>query len=532
MEARTLSLSRDARNGRKLGKYEVVSRLGSGGMAEIFLAYQRGPGGFKKLVVLKQVLPDVKAEEEAVKMFLDEAKITAAFAHPNIAQVYDLDDADGELFLAMEFVPGADLVEIAKACADSQEAIPTGFTLASVRDCALALHYAHTFTDPAGRPRPTIHRDVAEKNIMVTYDGITKLLDFGIAKAQGRATRTAAGMVKGTSGYMSPEQVKGEPLDARSDVFSLGVVLHEMLTGSRLFYGKDAASELVAVLDMEVWPPSERNREVTPEIDRVVFKALAKPRDQRFSTALEMARALERASRPLIWDQEQCGSLVARHFSARRDQTQKLVAEANADESTGYVRPPQEALRQAKSAPKRGSQEDDTAPRKPAAPRGSGPKQDPRPKPGARPAEPKPKVGPPEKDERTVMATPDIEATLPPSSHGYGDEEMDVTADRTVRQTLPPQARAAKAPRRPEPRDENPFQETDATVLGPRAGSSDASRRDAGRARASKKKGRGAMRWVVVGAVLALLALAGALVWGMVLKDHRAQPPPPPRVEF
>src|SRR5688572_20312226 len=186
---------------RTMGKYEVLCRLSAGGMSEIFLAYQKGLAGFKKIVVLKSILPDISGEEEFVRMFLDEARTTAAFNHPNIAQVFDL-DVDGEvLFLAMEFVQGCTLVEMARACRQAREAIPIGLTLQAVRDTALALHYAHTFVDPRGRKQVVIHRDVAEKNIMVTYDGTTKLLDFGIAKALGKAVgRTSVGMVKGTSG--------------------------------------------------------------------------------------------------------------------------------------------------------------------------------------------------------------------------------------------------------------------------------------------------------------------------------------------
>jgi serine/threonine protein kinase len=324
MGGSTLPLTPDAFSGRKLGKYEVLCRLSTGGMAEIFLASQRGLAGFRKLVVLKQILPDIAGEEEFVQMFLDEAKVTAAFNHPHIA---------------MEFVPGATLVEVAKACRSSGEPIPIGFSLEAVRDTALALHYAHTFTDPLGRPSPVIHRDVAEKNIMVTYEGVTKLLDFGIAKSLARKGRTQVGMVKGTSGYMSPEQILGEPLDARSDLFSLGVVLHELLTGMRLFHAKTPQAGASAVLHGQIPPPSRINKAIPPELDAVVLKALERRREERFSTTLEFARALERAVGPLFWHPEQSAELIQRLFSERREQTrQLLVAErAASGESTGVV---------------------------------------------------------------------------------------------------------------------------------------------------------------------------------------------------
>lgn len=326
MTGSTLALSPEGVRGRQMGKYEVLCRLSTGGMAEIFLASQRGLGGFHKLVVLKTILPDIKGEEEFVRMFLDEAKVTAAFNHPHIAQVYDLDVAqNGELFLAMEFVPGATLVEVARACRQARTSIPLGFTLASVRDTALALHYAHTFTDLRGRASPIIHRDVAEKNIMVTYEGVTKLLDFGIAKSLMREGRTQVGTVKGTSGYMSPEQIMGQPLDARSDLFSLGVVLHECLTGLRLFHGKTPEACMTAVLRAEVVPPSRINPEVPPELDAVVLKSLARQREDRYATTLEFARALERAVGAHIWHPEQSGELMQRLFAERREQTRELL---------------------------------------------------------------------------------------------------------------------------------------------------------------------------------------------------------------
>lgn len=308
-------------------------------MSQIYLATQSGIGGFRKLVVLKTILPDIGGEEDFVRMFLEEARTTAAFNHPNIAQVYELDVDAGELFMAMEFVQGCTLVEMAKACRAAREPIPVGFTLQSVRDTALALHYAHNFTDARGRKQIVIHRDVAEKNIMVTYEGVTKLLDFGIAKALGRSSRTSIGMVKGTSGYMSPEQIRGEPLDSRTDVFSLGVVLHECLTGLRLFHGKSAEEGMVAALNTTVAPPSKTNPEVRPEVDAVVMKALQRKREDRFATALEFGRAIEKAAPGLIWHPEQSAELVSKHFADRRGETRRLLEATNfGGETTGELK--------------------------------------------------------------------------------------------------------------------------------------------------------------------------------------------------
>lgn len=323
---------------RRLGKYEVLCRLSTGGMSEIYLAHQTGLAGFNKLVVLKTILPDIGGEEDFVRMFLEEARITAAFNHPNVAQVYELDTDDGQLFMAMEFVQGCTLVEMARACRQAREAIPLGFTLAAVRDTALALHYAHNFTDARGRKQIVIHRDVAEKNIMVTYEGVTKLLDFGIAKALGRSGRTSVGMVKGTSGYMSPEQIRGEPLDGRSDIFALGVVAHECLTGLRLFHGKSAEEGMMAALKEQVVPPSKWNPSVPPEIDVVVLKALQRDREARFSTALEFAREIDKVGHGRIWHPEQSGEYVLKFFTDRRAETRRLLESAMGQETTGEIR--------------------------------------------------------------------------------------------------------------------------------------------------------------------------------------------------
>jgi serine/threonine protein kinase len=324
---------------RHLGKYEVLCRLSTGGMSAIYLAHQTGLAGFKKLVVLKTVLPDIGGEEDFVGMFLEEARITAVFNHPNIAQVFELDTDEGQLFMAMEFVQGATLVELARACRQAKEAIPVGLTLAATRDTALALNYAHNFTDARGRRQIVIHRDVAEKNIMVTYEGVTKLLDFGIAKALGRSGRTSIGMVKGTSGYMSPEQIRGEPLDPRSDIFALGVVMHECLTGLRLFHGKTAEEGMMAALREEAQPPSKWNKEVGPDLDAVVLKALQRDREKRFNTALEFARAIEKAAPGLLWHPEQLGEVVTRHFNDRRAETRRLLESSEfGSETTGEVK--------------------------------------------------------------------------------------------------------------------------------------------------------------------------------------------------
>lgn len=318
----------DIYRGQRIGKYEVLTQLSLGGMAELFLAFTAGPGGFRKFVVLKRILPDVKAEEQFVKMFLDEARITAAFSHPNIAQVFDLDEDEEGLYLAMEFISGQNLNQVASACNRSKRTIPLGFSVTVARDVLNALHYAHTFTDPTGRSLPVIHRDVAQKNIMVTYDGVTKLLDFGIAKARGQLGRTQMGMVKGTTGYMSPEQVRGEELDGRSDVFSVGVVLHEMLSGQRLFSALTEPEEMRLILEGPIPKLHELNELVSEELSAVVARALAREKADRFASAREMARALEKVAGPLLYDQEQLALQMRELFEKKVAATRALLESA------------------------------------------------------------------------------------------------------------------------------------------------------------------------------------------------------------
>jgi serine/threonine protein kinase, bacterial len=221
--------------GRRIGRYSIVQRLSVGGMAEIFLALATGPGEFRKFVTLKRILPNLREDEGFVQMFLEEARISASLSHANIAQVFDLRSEDDELYLAMEYIAGEDVAQILRMTARRQAFVPVGLTAMIVRQACSALHYAHNFVDPLGERMPVIHRDMAPKNVMVTYSGAVKVVDFGIAKMMRARHVTAVTGVKGSTGYMSPEQIAGRPLDARSDIFSVGVLLHELLVGRRLF---------------------------------------------------------------------------------------------------------------------------------------------------------------------------------------------------------------------------------------------------------------------------------------------------------
>ncbi|HSP79314.1 MAG TPA: protein kinase, partial [Myxococcaceae bacterium] len=312
------------------------SRLSVGGMAELFLAFTAGPGGFRKFVALKQILPDVQKSDEFVRMFLDEARITAAFSHANIGQVFDLGEEDGELYLALEFLSGQNLEQISQAALQRQHRLPTGFAARVVRDVCLALHYAHHFTDPTGRPVPVVHRDVSQKNVMVTYDGNVKVIDFGIAKVRGRIGRTQVGMVRGTTGYMSPEQVHGFEVDGRSDLFCAGILLHELLCGRRLFHGPNEHDVMLKIAQVDVTPPAELEPRVPRALSDVVMRALARSPSERFGSGREMARALEAACGAEFFHEEQMAVVMRQLFQEKIQQTRALLERANRpDEGVG-----------------------------------------------------------------------------------------------------------------------------------------------------------------------------------------------------
>ncbi|MDY7230876.1 protein kinase domain-containing protein [Hyalangium rubrum] len=322
----------DPDRGRRIGKYQILTRLSVGGMAELFLAFTSGPGGFRKYVALKQILPDVKTDE-FVKMFLDEARITAAFSHANIGQVFDLGEEDGELYLAMEFLAGQNIEQLMKAGIKRQDPLPPGFSARVIRDVCLGLNYAHHFVDPTGRAVAVVHRDMSPRNVMVTYDGGVKVIDFGIAKAKGRLGRTAVGMVKGTGGYMSPEQVRGHELDGRTDLFSAGVLLHEMLCNQRLFSAAGDAAMMMQIVEGAIPPPRTLNAQVPEALEAVVMRALTRDRAKRFATGREMAKAIEQAMGEELFDEERMGALMAELFADKRQKTRALLEYANRDDA-------------------------------------------------------------------------------------------------------------------------------------------------------------------------------------------------------
>jgi serine/threonine-protein kinase len=286
---------------RSFGQYEIVARVGRGGMAEIFLARAKGPGGFQKIVALKCVHPHLSDDPEVRTMLLDEAKVAAGLDHPAIVQIHALGEQDGTFFIAMEYVPGQPLHRLIRKLRHAGRRLVPKLSLRIVIPIAEALAFAHERRDLKGRPLCIVHRDVSPQNILVGYDGSTKLADFGIAKAEGRTLDTTGDAVKGKVAYMAPEQVHAETLDGRADVFALGIVLYELLTGQSPFRAnnEEPLATMRRIAEVEPAPPSSLAPELGPDIDAIVAKALAKRRDQRYASARELAGALERYAHSL-----------------------------------------------------------------------------------------------------------------------------------------------------------------------------------------------------------------------------------------
>ena len=231
----------------QFGKYFLLDRINVGGMAEVFKAKAFGVEGFERLLAVKRILPNIAEDEEFITMFIDEAKIAVQLNHANICQIFDLGKVEDSYFIALEFVHGKDVRAIFDRCkqkpVDGQTAMPIAQACFIVMKACEGLDYAHNKRDGQGREMTLVHRDVSPQNILISYEGEVKLIDFGIAKAAGKMSKTQQGILKGKFGYMSPEQVRGLPLDRRSDVFSLGIVLYEMVAGKRPFDGVSVAGK-------------------------------------------------------------------------------------------------------------------------------------------------------------------------------------------------------------------------------------------------------------------------------------------------
>ncbi len=277
-----------ARKGIKYGKYTLIDRIAVGGMAEIFLARQAGLEGFEKTIVIKRIRPHLSKQESFVKMFLNEAKLAAQLNHPNIVQIYDLGKIHDTYFIAMEYIFGRDMRRVIPKAESMGIPFPMVYALKIASSVCEGLYFAHQKKDVYGNPLNIVHRDVTPENIFVSFDGTVKILDFGIAKAANQIEQTRAGEIKGKISYMSPEQVVGKQLDARSDIFSLGVVLYEWITGFKLFTGDNEVAILKSISEGKIYAPSYFKADVPEAVERILMKALEKDRDKRYQSAWEM----------------------------------------------------------------------------------------------------------------------------------------------------------------------------------------------------------------------------------------------------
>jgi serine/threonine-protein kinase len=309
------------------GKYQPFATLGRGGMADVFLTVARGPMGFNKLAVVKRLRQALAEEVGFRTMFLDEARLAARLNHPNVVHTYEVGEHNGAYFIAMEYLEGQPLNKIIKEASKRRETLPQPICARVVADALSGLHFAHELRDYDGRPLTVIHRDVSPHNIFVTYDGHTKMVDFGIAKAALSSQETEVGVLKGKVAYMSPEQAAAGPIDCRADIFPMGIVLWEMLTGKRLMSGETAAQTLHRLMNMDIPRVSSVLRDVDPMLDEIVATALQKDANMRYQTAAQMRDALEafivRTGRPAR--QDDVSGMMTRLFGRVRDEVQRQV---------------------------------------------------------------------------------------------------------------------------------------------------------------------------------------------------------------
>ena len=325
------------------GKYQLFASLGRGGMADVFLAVSRGPMGFNKLVVIKRLRPALAEEAAFRQMFLDEARLAARLNHPNVVHTYEVGEHHGIYFIAMEYLEGQSLNKVIKEAVKRGDRIDPMYCARIVADAVAGLHHAHELRDYDGRPLNIIHRDVSPHNIFATYDGHVKLVDFGIAKAALSSTETEVGVLKGKVAYMAPEQAMGGPIDARADLFAMGIVLWELLTQQRLMTGDSAANTLHRLMNLSIPRVSSVMPGIDPHLDAIVAKALEKEPDRRFQSGAEMRDALEGwiGSTGRLVKQDDVGRVIGNMFLRLREEVQRQIqthmAAVSAASSTGEL---------------------------------------------------------------------------------------------------------------------------------------------------------------------------------------------------
>jgi len=333
-------MTEELKQGSKLGNYELVLRVGRGGMASVWVARERGQASKDdRLVAIKVMLSELADESEFIKMFLDEVRLVRSIHHPNVVDVYDVGEHEGMMWMSMEWVEGESLHTVI-AEAGKRRAIPPELAVRIIADAAAGLHAAHELKDLDGSLRGVVHRDISPHNILIGTNGSVKLVDFGVAKAVGRISEaTRAGQLKGKFGYMSPEQALGKGVDRRSDIFSLGIVLFELTTSRRLFRGEHDIETLRLVISGAIPKPTQIDSKYPPELERIVLKALERNVSARYQTAAELEhdlRAYLKAER-LIVPQSGVAGILKRVLGERIEQRRKAVRSALKTLSSGAV---------------------------------------------------------------------------------------------------------------------------------------------------------------------------------------------------
>jgi serine/threonine-protein kinase len=332
------------------GPYNLIGRLGFGGMAEVFLAFTSGPGGVRKLCVVKRLHRHLRKSKDFVRMFLDEARLAARLNHPNVIQTYELGEIDGAYFISMEYLQGQSLDRLMRL-RDKGEPYRWYQLVARVLSDALeGLHYAHELTDFDGTPLQIVHRDISPQNIFVTYEGTSKILDFGVAKATTQIDQTESGVLKGKCSYVAPEQAQGGKLDRRVDVWSMGVVLWEAVTNRRLFKSNTNAATLMEVLTAQIPLVMDVAPNMPLTLGQVVENALQRKAENRYPTARRMKEDIDGYFReiPRPISREEVGAFVSEAFGDVRTKQAKVVEECLADATASRL--PRTGKRTPKSA--------------------------------------------------------------------------------------------------------------------------------------------------------------------------------------
>jgi hypothetical protein len=313
---------------RCVGRYCIGPEIASGGMATVRLGQLEGPGGFRKLVAIKQLNADLGAEPGLSAILAQEAQLNSAINHPNVVSIFDVLEHDGELMLVMDYVNGDTLAHLLREARKQAQEVPVSVAARMLNDVLHGLHAAHTATNVEGEPLRIVHRDVSPQNIMIGVDGVARVLDFGVAKADLSGSQTAPGHVKGKVAYMAPEQVRQQAVDARTDVFAAGIVLWEALSGHRLFVGGTASQVVSSLLSAPIPLLGSQRDDIGPELERVLQKALARAPGERHSSARDFAEALEASGK--LASRAEVAAWIRSLAGTGLDQRARLCAELGA----------------------------------------------------------------------------------------------------------------------------------------------------------------------------------------------------------